>query len=156
MFPSYSEKISEYRYAIFLVCALLMIFISPIFSGTVLGNWTLAISSSLITIAIVFTVLEKKHLFILACAFGLIIVILNFLQAFYPSRLILIIDEFISLCFYVFAIVVIFSQILSTKTVTVNIIFGSLCIYILIAMAMLTSSWNRWPRLLSKCMSRSK
>jgi len=129
------NNISKRRFFYLLIALILLIFISPYLMNFIWGNWVLAATTFLTLLAIVFTMLEDKRLFALSCICAVIILLSKITQLYQPDITTDLVNYILTLFFYLFAIGVIFNQILQSQDITYEIIFGALCIYLLIGVS---------------------
>lgn len=129
-----TKIIDKGKYSFLFISLLALLFVTPVLIHYPYGSWFVGFLLTLALIAIVFTALENKFHFSLACLLALLILIFYFIYHFSGNELARSISTMFSMIFYIFAIAVIFREVLTTRKITADIILGSISIYFLLAL----------------------
>jgi len=122
------------KFLFLLISCVLVIFVAPYFVGHALGVFFLGLTTSLILIAVVFTMAAQRHKFIIGCLLAVLTVTFNVVRLYFGGVGWTIAYESASLMLYSFAIFVIAVEILRGKVITPNTLFGALSVYLLIGL----------------------
>jgi len=122
----------ENRFVFLLLALVALIFVAPFLIPYEFGTWFINFMAIAVTFFIVYTMIEKRHFFIAAVLFALIILVMDInylINDTMPSKLIY---YSLILAFYAFAITELLINMFRTKEINANIIFSALCAYLLI------------------------
>ena len=132
------QQIQYSRFQLLFVTLMLLVVISPIvrYLFPAEDNWlaSLLITLSLffVLISIIVIIADRAITKWLAIGVTIAIVALNLYRTVHPSMSVLVLSQCLSLTFLLYAIVHLLKMLFTTHRVTMDLIFASLCVYLLI------------------------
>jgi hypothetical protein len=120
------------RYLFLLISLLLLFVLHPFARGDVIGINILDIFFMIILLAGIYAVSYRKNLLFFALSFALTAFCAGVLIYFIKIPVIILIRYISFILFFFLAIVAILSHMLKAEKVTADIIYGSICVYLLI------------------------
>lgn len=131
--PKFVAFVDRSRFSILFITLITLIFISPYLIHYKLGFFFLGVIMFFVMLSIVFTMLEDKRIFLFSCGVAMIVLTVYWVYLFYESNWLRYTELILSTGFYIFAIYIIFKEIIRAEIITMEIIFAALSVYLLIA-----------------------
>ena len=138
---SAAPGIREYRFAILLGALTLMMVSSPIIRafasglGTTLADITVAILFSFVVLSAVFAVSRNRKQQVVALLLAAPAVVVQGVYAWRPSDGVAVASHLVGILFLTYAVVLVVRFLFSGDRVTADMIFASLCVYLLLGVA---------------------
>jgi len=134
-FQIIADIVAPIKYETLLLSLVLLIFISPYMIHAPMGELFISFVLLFALITIVFTMLKVRWHFFTALSLAILDLSFYILFMFYRTNTLEAVENGITFVLFTFAIVIIFSEILSGKKITKETVFGALCVYLLIAVS---------------------
>ena len=128
------EWFRTHRFLFLLNSILLLIFLVPFSVDSELGNWLIVFSLTMVIFACVFTLIEKRWVFILASILMFAIISDFALYLIFKDENIQLMQHGLSIIFYVLAISLVATKAMSGTDITLETVLASLSVYLLIAL----------------------
>lgn len=128
----YSER---YGYIILLICFLLMLALFPFFNQTLISQMLFNIFFSLILVAALYTASETKVRFVIGLSFLIPSLVTRWVTYFSDHSFGIILNMVATLIFLCFIIFFLSRSVFSARKISINMIYGTTCIYIVLGVA---------------------
>lgn len=128
------RSITQGKFLYLLVSLLLLLLLAPLFTGTFIGLIITDIAYSVLLLAAVYAVSEKKQLFTLALALAIPIIAARWLNYFLQSDPLALVSKILTILFLVFIAITVLFHVLKDEEVTADKIYGALVVYLLIGL----------------------
>jgi len=128
------KNVVRSKFLFLLFSCVLVIFIAPYFIAFRLGILFLGLTTSLVLVAVVFTMIEQRHKFIIGCVLAAATIVFNILRLYLGGEFWDLLYTSTSMMLYAFSIFVITVETLKGKVITPNTVFGALSVYLLIGL----------------------
>lgn len=123
----------KFRFLYLLLFLLLLLLIYPYVSNISFPIVEFLLSA--ILLSAIFGLNQEKKLFRIGLLIGIPAILTNIIGQFWDNDTLFVINTFIWLCFYFFIIIVLFRHVLTTNTITADLIFASANIYLMAGIA---------------------
>jgi hypothetical protein len=128
------EKIHKIKYRMLLGVLIAILVIHPFFSDSHLSGIVLDIFISFLIVFVVFESRQRRHSLAIAVSLSLLALIANWSDEYLNILPLVITAQTFSILFIFYISYVIIMTIIEAKKVTVDIIFGAVCVYLLIGL----------------------
>ncbi len=125
-------QIARGNFFYLLFSLLLLLLLAPLFEETFIGFITVDIGYSVVLLAAVYAVSEKKRLFTLALVLVVPIIVARWSNHFLNNDSLALVSNSLTLVFFVFIVCAMLSHVLRDEKVTADKIYGALSVYLLI------------------------
>jgi len=127
------------KFTLLLIALILMILLVPYSNQYDLGPWALKTIYTLIVISAVLVLRHTRFRLIFFASLAGINIVFNFLELLYGGKLLALIDSISFGLFCGLFLSAIFTEVLSTRRITQDTIYGAICIYLLIGITYATA-----------------
>ncbi len=124
----------KYSFLGLLICLISVIVIAPFFMGNLYADLVMLAFISVVLISSTYIFSKKKRSLIIASSLAVPTLILNWARFFYTSPSTIIASKLLSLIFFGYIISILLWEVFKKKEITANLIYGSICIYLLIGL----------------------
>ena len=118
-----------------LICLVSLIVIVPFLQEFSPARPVVRIFSTAVLILSVYSFVNKKRVLVIASLLGAPAFIFNWISYSFQTSTVLLIKDVFNAAFCAYIVVAILSEIFRKKTITLNMIYGSICVYLLIGLA---------------------
>jgi voltage-gated potassium channel len=126
------RSITQGKFLYLLVSLLLFLLLAPFFYGTFIGLIIMDIAYSVVLLAAVFAVGEKRQMFTLALVLALPTIAARWLNYFLQNDPLALVGKSLAILFLVFIAITVLFHVLKDEEVTADKIYGALVVYLLI------------------------
>lgn len=133
-----SRRFFDSRYTFLLFALLALILFSPLINVGILGRAILGVSTTLVLVSVVYTLRTRRVSFVVFGVLALIDIVLLFFDLTMPAFTFDVLRNLFFLLFCSAATVTILHDVLVSKHITRDILFGSVSAYLLIAISFAT------------------
>lgn len=127
------------KFTLLLIALIMVILLVPYTNQYGFGPWALKTIYTLIVIAAVLVLRRTRFRLIFFASLAGINIIFNFLELLYGGKLLALIDSISFGLFCGLFLAAIFAEVLSTRKITQDTIYGAICIYLLIGITYATA-----------------
>ena len=118
-----------------LICLVSLIVVVPFLQEFSPARPVVRIFSTAVLILSVYSFVNKKRVLVIASLLGAPAFIFNWISYSFQTSTVLLIKDVFNAAFCAYIVVAILSEIFRKKTITLNMIYGSICVYLLIGLA---------------------
>jgi len=128
------QGLPKHGFLLLLICLVSILLIAPFFSSTVYSGFIVSALLSLASISSVYIFIEHKRTLLIAILLATPAILGNWIKYSIEGESLIYITRTFNFLFFGFIIGVILKVIIRKKEVTANLIYGSICAYLLIGL----------------------
>lgn len=127
--------IPRHSFLLLMVSLFLLLIIFPLFNQTIYGKLIFKILFSLLSFLSLYAVSSKKILFFIGIALLIPFIFFEWITVFFDFHLFELLFHVFSLSFFIFVIAALLRKVFFHARITLDLVFGAVCIYVLIGIA---------------------
>jgi hypothetical protein len=128
-----TQVIFKDRFLFLLIAILCLLVLAPVFKGFIGIRILMNILTTVVLVSAVYAVSKKKHVTITAALLALPMIASIWTSYFVAVPYLILIGDCFAILFFAFTVIVILSFIFRERVVTINVIYSSIVVYLLIA-----------------------
>jgi voltage-gated potassium channel len=124
----------SYKFSLLLASIVILLILYPIFEANYVGEWSLQVLTTLLLISAVYALADSRSKFVAGIIIALCALVTGWLSAFRHIPTLTLVSDIITLFFFVFSTITILSSVLRKRMITLDTIYGGICVYLLMGL----------------------
>jgi len=124
----------NYKFSVLLASIVILLVLYPIFEANYVGEWSLQVLTTLLLVSAVYALADSWPKFVAGVFIALCALVTGWLSAFWHMPGLTLVSNGITLLFFVFSTITILSSVLRNRTISLDTIYGGICVYLLMGL----------------------
>jgi voltage-gated potassium channel len=124
----------NYKFSLLLASIVILLVLYPIFEANYVGEWSLQVLTTLLLISAVYALADSRPKLMAGIFIALCALVTGWLSAFWHMPNLTLVSNSITLFFFVFSTITILSSVLRKRMITLDTIYGGICVYLLMGL----------------------